>query len=151
MSAKDLAYPGRDSDAALAETEAHLISLGQLYYKYVLGDPVDASRAFDGFAEFGRKRAPKLTFDMRARDSGPNLYSLVTSIPHFGAYRKAHPDATYTVLWCLSVNVGTKRVFLYSLRDDSDPLAVFPRLMHVQYPKGPSTSQELVHLFCAPV
>lgn len=141
----DDVYGGRDADASLAEAESHLIGMGSMYYKYVRG--VDDDSDLSRFTPLTDTRK-KLQFDL-GRDGRHDVHRLVTSIPLYVAHRRENPDATYTLLWCLSLCVGSKRVFLYALRSDVDQ-AVFPRMMHVEYPSGPSMSRAALNLFLAP-
>ena len=138
-------YVGRDADASLAEAEAHLIGTGVMYYKYVLG--VDAEADLSRFTPLAGQRA-KLRFDL-GRDGQHDVHRLVTSIPLYMDHRRDSPDASYTLLWCLSLCVGAKRVFLYALRSDVDQ-AVFPRMMHVEYSSGSSMGRPALNLFLAP-
>jgi hypothetical protein len=140
-------HQGQDADAALAEAEAHLIGMGVMYYKYVRG--VDTDADLSRFRTFSGKRMQTLNFNL-GRDGARDEHHLVTSVPLFIDHRRANPEATYTLLWCLSLCVGSKRVLLYALRSDYLDQAVFPRMMHVEYPSGPSMGRAVLDLFLAP-
>lgn len=139
-------YDGQDADASLAEAESHLIGMGAMYYKYVRGVDVDAD--LSRFRMLSGKRAPHLNFNL-GRNGQHDVHRLVTSIPLYMDHRRDSPDASYTLLWCLSLCVGAKRVFLYALRSDVDQ-AVFPRMMHVEYSSGSSMGRPALNLFLAP-